>query len=206
MDSATKISELSSIALTELQNHLKSLGYYEGGVDGIYGHLTGQAFAHWKADNYLIEPLLIGPSSWELLRKHSNSIVKIDWKDFNCKVSDYFSVKEVTHNDKRRIPQSDSIKQNIILLANELDNVRSAWGKPIGVTSWYRPPAINAAVGGVPNSQHITGKAADIYPINGDIWAFQKWLDSRWNKALGYGAKKGFVHVDLRPGRLRWNY
>lgn len=206
MDSATKISELSPIALTELQNHLKSLSYYKEEVDGIYGHLTGQAFAQWKADNYLAEPLLIGPASWELLRKQSNSIVQIDWKDFNCKVSDYFSVKEVTHNDKRRIPQSDSIKQNIILLANELDNVRSAWGKPIGVTSWYRPPAINAAVGGVPNSQHITGKAADIYPINGDIWAFQKWLDSHWNKALGYGAKKGFVHVDLRPGKLRWNY
>ncbi len=130
----------------------------------------------------------------------------VDWNDDDCKVSKHFTVGEVTQGDRRRIPTDPKIQANIIRLANELDKIRDKWGKPIGVTSWYRPPAINRAVGGVANSQHINGNAADIYPIGGDIHAFQKWVDSHWPMALGYGAKRGFVHVDLRPGRIRWNY
>ena len=86
--------------------------------------------------------------------------------------------------------------------------MREAWGSPLLVNSWYRPPDINRAVGGASNSQHLYGKAADIRPAQGNIYDFQKWLDNvAWkDKAVGYGAKKGFVHVDLRPGRIRWNY
>lgn len=36
------------------------------------------------------------------------------------------------------------------------------WGRPITVNSGYRCPALNAAVGGVVKSQHLTGEAADI--------------------------------------------
>jgi len=131
----------------------------------------------------------------------------IDWTNWDSKVSEYFTVGEVTQRDARRIPKTEAVKANVVKLAKELDKVREAWGEPIGVTSWYRPPAVNKAVGGVSNSQHINGSAADIYPIGGDIHAFQKWLDTFWgDKALGYGAKKGFVHVDLRRGKIRWNY
>lgn len=133
---------------------------------------------------------------------------EIVWNDFNAKVSKYFTVREVTNGDRRRIPQNSDIKQNILTLAQELDRVREAWGSPLLVNSWYRPPAVNRAVGGASNSQHLYGKAADIRPAQGNIYDFQKWLDNvAWkDKALGYGAKKGFVHVDLRPGRIRWNY
>ena len=54
-------------------------------------------------------------------------------------------------------------RQNIeALVANVLDPVREAYGKPIYVNSGYRCEKHNKAVGGVPKSQHMLGLAADI--------------------------------------------
>jgi hypothetical protein len=48
------------------------------------------------------------------------------------------------------------------LISNVLDPLRKAYGHPITVTSGYRSPRLNAAVGGVKTSQHQRGQAADI--------------------------------------------
>lgn len=134
----------------------------------------------------------------------------IPWWSNNYKISKHFSVWEVTNGDTKRIPKPKSIEEkNILLLAVELDKVRDAWGGAIAVTSWYRPPNVNKAVGGVANSQHILGSAADIFNAHGNQLDFEKWLDIFWGeRALGYGVRsgKGFTHLDLRTGRLRWDY
>ena len=133
--------------------------------------------------------------------------MKIDWNDPSCKISKYFTVGEVTKGDKRRIPEKGSqIEKNILNLAVHLDKIRKDWGHPIIVTSWYRPPVVNKEIGGAKNSQHLYGSAADIKPSGDGVKAFQDWLDKRWDRALGYGAARGFVHIDLREGRIRWNY
>lgn len=132
----------------------------------------------------------------------------VDWNDPTDSISKYFFVYEVTQKDPRRIPQTEEIKQNILLLARHLDRVREQWGSPVVVTSWYRPPLVNREVGGVSNSQHLYGLAADIRPLNGDIWHFQDWLDTvGWSdRALGLGASKGFCHVDMRDSPIRFRY
>lgn len=134
----------------------------------------------------------------------------LDWYDMSSKVSKYFTVGEVTNNETRRIPRSADVCNNILTLAKELDKIREAWGSPIIVTSWYRPYSVNKSVGGSRYSQHLTGRAVDIYPANGKGLEFEKWLDNvAWkDKALGYGQKAGrnFTHLDLRQGRIRWNY
>ena len=48
------------------------------------------------------------------------------------------------------------------LVANVLAPLRKAYGKPIRITSGFRCPALNKAVGGSPTSQHMKGMAADI--------------------------------------------
>ena len=52
--------------------------------------------------------------------------------------------------------------ENLIRLANKLEEVRTLLNKPIMVTSAYRCQAVNAAVGSKPSSQHRVGCAADI--------------------------------------------
>lgn len=134
---------------------------------------------------------------------------KINWLHGSTKVSEHFYVYEVTQNDRRRLPRSGSQEEREILrLAKEMDRIRKLWGKPIGVTSWYRPPIVNAEVGGVSNSQHILGSAADIFPWSGDPITFENFLDRNWVYGLGYGqrAGRGFTHLDLMLPRGRFNY
>lgn len=205
-----EIVRLTSDEAGYLQSLLNQKGFDCGKPDGIVGKNTKSAWKRFKDSKYLGKTDWVGPASLKTLEEMPDNLTvnpsDIDWHNNNCKVSKYFTVGEVTQWDRRRIPTNSAHIQNILTLAKALDKIRNDSGCAIGVTSWYRPPAINAEVGGVSNSQHINGSAADIYPIGGDIYAFQKWLDKQWDKALGYGAKKGFVHVDLRDGRIRWDY
>ncbi len=52
------------------------------------------------------------------------------------------------------------------LVTNILDPLREAYGKPIVVTSGFRCPRLNRAVGGVAKSQHMKGEAADIRTLS----------------------------------------
>lgn len=206
-----KLSDLDKNNLKILQILLSQVGFYPADkLDGAYGPLTSRAWAKFKRSHYLIDPELIGLDSYSLLVDVAKSQEKsvVDWSNPNCKISKYFTVRDVTKNDPRRIPTDPQIQANILRLASELDKVREDWGSAIGVTSWNRPPAVNRACGGAKNSQHLTGSAADVYPLNGQLLKFQAWLDTTaWaDKALGYGARKGFVHLDLRAGKIRWNY
>jgi hypothetical protein len=140
----------------------------------------------------------------------------IDWNNPSALISKHFTVVEVTQNDDRRIPATGSDEEAAILkLAVELDKIREAWGSAIGVTSWYRPYAVNLEVGGVSNSQHIYGSAADIYTMDDRNEEFEAFLDKNWGGGLGYGVAsgRGFTHLDLReggwqcgPGEIRWTY
>lgn len=80
----------------------------------------------------------------------------------------YFTFEEFSRSDtaaRRGIDNSipEEIKANIRSLVEKvLDPLREAWGKPLTVSSGYRCPALNAAVGGAKNSHHMRGMAADI--------------------------------------------
>jgi putative chitinase len=169
------------------------------------------------APSALIAGLAERPFFSSQSNKNDMTKTQINWRNPNQKISELFIVGEVTKGDARRIPQSGGdIERNILQLALELDKIRFEWGSPILVNSWYRPPAVNRAVGGSPNSQHLYGRAADIRPVDpGRLVKFQAWLDQHWYGGLGYGAARGFVHLDMRNNKgwrasgqkgPRWNY
>lgn len=60
------------------------------------------------------------------------------------------------------VPTEEVIGNLKHLCETVLEPLRVAMGEPIVINSGYRSPPVNKAVGGVANSQHIKGEAADI--------------------------------------------
>jgi hypothetical protein len=83
----------------------------------------------------------------------------------------YFTLKELTRSDtatKNKIdntPTDNAVKNLTALVDKVLDPLREMYGKPIYISSGYRCPRLNKAVGGVAGSQHKTGQAADIQQV-----------------------------------------
>lgn len=80
----------------------------------------------------------------------------------------YFSIKELCRSEdaeKHGIDNTPSEEAKINmenLIVEVLDPCREKYGKPITVNSGYRSRQLNAKVGGVDTSDHLTGEAADI--------------------------------------------
>lgn len=91
-------------------------------------------------------------------------------------------------------------------LIHRLDILRANYGHPIYVSCGYRCPSHNAEVGGVSNSQHVRGTAADIY-VDGNYEQFYNFVyNSRLFDGLGYYPTQEFVHVDIRDGGQHPNH
>ncbi len=116
-----------------------------------------------------------------------------------------FTWGDATH-DATRIPDTVTIVNNMIALARELQKARDQIGRPFLINSWYRPPAINASVGGVSNSQHLYGKAIDFqvdgYSGRSLANAVMLW----WNGGVGiYSNLPDVIHLDIGPRRV-WGF
>lgn len=82
-------------------------------------------------------------------------------KDFSYREFERSEVADAKHICN--VITSFEVRDSILALTeNILQPLRDAWGKPLKVNSGYRCKALNAAVGGVPTSQHVKGEAADI--------------------------------------------
>lgn len=96
---------------------------------------------------------------------------------------------------------TNKVKQDLI---DTLNVIRADLGVPITVTSGTRCAKRNAAVGGVTNSNHMSGDAADIQAkgISAEkVWQRIKALHmaGRLPKMAGLGRYKTFNHIDISP-------
>lgn len=96
------------------------------------------------------------------------------------------------------------VESNITALVDRiLDPLREFLGFPVIITSGYRSPALNRAVGGSKNSQHMSGQAADITFRNPDVvlpsvyLILQKPEYKKYIDQCIYYEKKGFIHVSI---------
>jgi hypothetical protein len=84
------------------------------------------------------------------------------------KLTQHFSLEEMTKSQtgsRKNIdntPGQKEIENLKLLCENVLEKIRIHFGRPLNVNSGYRGLALNKAIGGAKNSQHMTGQAADI--------------------------------------------
>lgn len=135
------------------------------------------------------------PTKWTLNNIQQSATIIVDGS---------FTWAEATKGGSRMPPDQETL-EGIIRIAKLAQRARNRVGRPFVVTSWYRDPVVNAAVGGVSNSRHINGDAIDFYcdGLTGDeiYWILDPW----WPSGLGRYIKFPFLcHIDAREYRARW--
>ena len=125
------------------------------------------------------------------------------------KLSEHFSLEEFTHSSKAismnvsNAPTPAHL-ENLKHLADRMEAVRALFGRAIEITSAYRNPTVNAAVGGVPNSAHAQGHAADFH-VDGmnDLDVARAIRDSGLKFDQLIYEKNRCVHISFDPDRMR---
>ena len=126
------------------------------------------------------------------------------------KISKNFTLEELTASTTatakgiRNVPDTTQVCNLCALVHNVLQPLRTAMGETIGISSGFRSVALNAAVGGAYNSQHLKGEAADL-SINGDKAKGKKWFEwikshCEFDQLIWERNKAGiyWVHVSFR--------
>lgn len=114
-------------------------------------------------------------------------------------ISEHFKVKEFAQKDFR----CDKVIVDTELI-DVLEDIRAHFNKAVIVTSGYRTPEYNAKIGGVKNSQHTKGTAADIKVSDIPAREVQKYLKRKYPDKYGIGSYLNFTHIDIRAKKARW--
>ena len=117
--------------------------------------------------------------------------------DPEMKLSPHFKLKEFMSPGSDSMPPE--VLKNLRMLADVLEMVREKHGnRAIHITSGYRTPTHNAAVGGAPNSYHMRGMAAD-FVVHGVTPRATQELLKDWRGGLELAST--WTHLDLGPKR-----
>lgn len=142
------------LTVKQRQKYLSALGYYKGAIDGIVGVKTKAAYLTLQKEYFVnsididgiygadTEALLISAYN---IKKHCKNF---SLREFRCRCGGMYC-------------SGYPAALNASLLAN-IQKLRDKVGA-ITITSGLRCEVHNKAVGGIANSRHLIGKAADIY-------------------------------------------
>ena len=117
-------------------------------------------------------------------------------------LSEHFSIEEMTFSDTGQRLGLDNTCAGTVLVnlshtAAKMEEVRTLFNLPIRVTSGYRSPRVNSAVGGSKSSDHMSGLACD-FQIHG-ITNYDVACKIR-DSAIDYGQlilEYGWVHIGI---------
>ena len=198
------------MTVKQKQHLLGFLGYYVGEVDGIWGTLSKTATRCFQQDYNLTPDGVFGSDTEKaVLATVAKNEVKStdtptptptadDWDDIK-----YFSRKEFACKCGKCGGFPVEPDRNMVRVA---DAIRERLGVPVGVNSGVRCKNHNAAVGGVSNSQHVYGTAADLGKPSGVTVAKMAAIaEELMPNTGGIGIYSWGIHIDSRKTKSRWN-
>ena len=194
------------MTVKQKQALLLFLGYYVGEVDGIWGTLSKVATLAFQKDHNLEADGIFGDATAKaaLAAVAKNEVKKPTaptadgWDDIK-----YFSRKEFACKCGKcgGFPVEPDLK-----MVKVADAIRERLGVPVGVNSGVRCKNHNAAVGGVSNSQHVYGTAADLGKPSGvSVAKMAKIAEELMPNTGGIGIYSWGIHIDSRKTKSRWN-
>ncbi len=196
---------------TQLQEYLSKKGWsdaimLDGGGSTCYMAKDGDGFV---GDGRVIPFFLMWKYKADEPQKEPDSGEEDSMNSVNVyskkgeglvKLSANFRVSEFACNDG-----SDPVFVSPKLV-DLLQKIRDHFGAAVVINSGYRTPTYNTKVGGVYNSQHLYGTAADIV-VRGktptQVGAYAREIMPDYG-GVGIYTKKGFTHVDVREKKSDW--
>ncbi|HDC4621178.1 TPA: serine/threonine protein kinase [Enterobacter asburiae] len=94
-----------------------------------------------------------------------------------------------------------SVSAELIMV---LEDIRMQFGAAVKINSGCRCEQNNAKVGGVTNSPHVQGIAADIVVSCCTPSLVADYLECKYPDRYGIGRYTSFTHIDVRQSKARW--
>lgn len=198
------------MTIKQRQNLLAYLGYYVGNIDGVWGTLSKTATKAFQKDFGLQADGVCGEDTEKALKhtvcfgiakKEEVAISKtetttgtfwdeiefFDREEFRCKCGGKYC---------NGFPAEP--KEQLVRIANQL---RKNLGVPVSIVSGLRCPEWNRIQGGVENSQHMYGEAADIWTKGKSQASVEAELDRIGGVRYHYPIDgSSNVHFDIPKG------
>lgn len=196
---------------TKQRQHLLAyLGYYVGNVDGEWGTLSKTActafqkdfggikvdgFGGTETDKALCHSVAYGIPAKNVDKSEKEDITGTFWDEieyfkrdeFKCKCGGKYCKGYPHEPDERMVRTVNQLRKNL--------------GVPITIVSGLRCRTWNAIQGGVSNSQHMYGEAADIYAKGVSQSRVESELDKIGGVRYHYAiAGSSNVHFDVPKG------
>ena len=217
------------MTMKQKQALLAYLGYYDGPLDGLWGEKSQRATIDFQRDFGGISVDGICGDQTEKALKHSVAYGINRKSDSTDYTADYTNVQnnntenstdgstgtvwdEIKYFKKQEFAckcgkycngYPVDIDMNMVKIA---DKIRHIIGKPVPVNSGIRCKTHNANVGGVSNSKHLLGKAADLgCPSGCTPTQMASIAEEIMGDTGGIGIYTWGIHIDTRSEKSRWN-
>ena len=207
---------------------LAYLGYYDGPLDGLWGEKSQQATIDFQRAYMAQEDVdgVFGAATEKRIREVIATGEKPDKTDCTSDCTNVQNNNTENSTDGNTGTVWDEIKyfkkqefsckcgkycdgypseidMDMVKIA---DKIRAKIGKPISINSGLRCKTHNANVGGVSNSQHLLGKAADLGCPSGCTPAQMASIaEEIMGDTGGIGIYPWGIHIDTRSTKSRWN-
>ena len=99
----------------------------------------------------------------------------------NFSLNEFISSETALRRGIDNTPSAEVLANLKALCENIMQPLRDWYGKPINITSGYRSPALNRAIKGAANSDHMKGQAVDFTLPKEDYPKVFEWLRNNVN-------------------------